>query len=72
MAVEVADSFQGRGIGTMLVALTIERARANGFRLLTATTLWENRAARALLRRYRFMAVESQGPQIDYELGVSG
>jgi hypothetical protein len=33
--------FQGRGIGSALTGLTIQRAHANGLTLLTATTLWE-------------------------------
>jgi len=49
VAIEVADTFQRRGIGTALTRLTIQRAHANGLTLLTATTLWENRAARGLL-----------------------
>jgi len=47
VAVEVADEMQSMGVGTELAARLVERARANGFTLLTATTLWENRRARA-------------------------
>lgn len=52
LAVEVADELQNMGIGTALARRTVQRARDNGFALLTATTLWENRPARALLRRF--------------------
>ena len=48
VAVEVADEIQNMGVGTELVARLLDRARANGITLLTATTLWENRPARAL------------------------
>jgi GNAT superfamily N-acetyltransferase len=48
VAVEVADELQGMGVGTALARHTVRRARANGFALLTATTLWANRPARAL------------------------
>lgn len=47
VAVEVADELQNMGIGTALARRLVERARANGFTLLTATTLWENKPARA-------------------------
>ena len=50
----VADELQNMGIGTALARRTVQRARDNGFALLTATTLRENRPARALLRRLDF------------------
>jgi hypothetical protein len=43
-------------------------ARANGLTFLTATTLWENRAARGLLRQHGFRAQQSRGGEIEYEL----
>ena len=54
VAVEVVDEMQDMGVGTALVARLLDRARANGITLLTATTLWENRPARALMRRAGF------------------
>jgi RimJ/RimL family protein N-acetyltransferase len=68
VAVEVADELQSMGIGTELAKRVVRRARANGFTLLTATTLWENRPARALLRRLQFRARASQGIEIELEL----
>ena len=68
VAVEVADELQGMGIGTALARRVVRRARANGFALLTATALWENRPARALLRRLGFHARGSTGGVIDLEL----
>ncbi len=68
LAVEVIDELQGMGIGTALAARTVRSARANGFARLTATTLWENRPARALLRRLGFRARGSQGGEIELEL----
>ena len=67
-AIAVADEHHGRGIGTALVRCLIARARVNGFSVLTATTLWENRQARALLRGTGFHARGSQGAEIDLEL----
>jgi RimJ/RimL family protein N-acetyltransferase len=68
LAVAVADELQSMGIGTALATRTVQRARANGFALLTATTLWENRAARALLRRLGFRGRSSQGSELELEL----
>ena len=71
VAVEVADDLQGMGIGTELTRRTVMCARENGFTLLTATTLWENRPARALLRRLGFRARASHGSAIDLELKLA-
>jgi RimJ/RimL family protein N-acetyltransferase len=68
VAIEVADAFQRMGIGTALSDLTIQHAHANRLRLLTATTLWENRAARGLLGHLGFRARQSCGGEIGYEL----
>jgi RimJ/RimL family protein N-acetyltransferase len=71
VAIEVADAFQRMGIGTALASLTIQRAHANGLTLLTATTLWENRAARGLLRRHGFRARQSRGGEIQHDLKLA-
>lgn len=68
VAIEVVDELQRMCIGTALAGLMIQRARANGVTLLTARTLWDNRAARALLRQHGFRAVERDGGEIAYEL----
>ena len=68
VAVEVADDLQSLGIGTELARRTVDRARLNGLTLLTATTLWENRPARVLLRRLGFRACSSHGGAIDQQL----
>jgi GNAT superfamily N-acetyltransferase len=53
VAVEVADDHQSIGVGTALVSRLAERGRANGIDYLSATTRWENRAARALAGAHR-------------------
>jgi RimJ/RimL family protein N-acetyltransferase len=68
LAVEVIDELQSMGIGTALARRAVRSARANGFARLTATTLWENRPARALLRRLEFRARASHGGEIELEL----
>ena len=70
VAFAVADELQGVGIGTMLAALTVQRARENGYELLIATTLWDNRPARALLRRLGFRACGSDGGVVELELSL--
>jgi GNAT superfamily N-acetyltransferase len=67
-AVAVADEAQRQGIGTALMARLIACARSNGLHLLTATTLWENRPARALLRTSGFQARGSSGAEIELSL----
>jgi RimJ/RimL family protein N-acetyltransferase len=71
VAVEVGDANQRMGIGTALVLRLVDRARANGFTTLTATTLWENRPARALLRRVGFRARASHGVEIEFDLQLN-
>jgi RimJ/RimL family protein N-acetyltransferase len=68
IAVAVADELQGRGIGTLLAPVAVERARRNGYALLVATTLWNNRPARALLRRLGFRACGIDGGLVELEL----
>jgi acetyltransferase len=72
VAVAVADDLQRRGIGTVLMDRVIACAHANGFHLLTATTLWENRPARALLKSSGFTATGSAGAEIELELELVG
>jgi RimJ/RimL family protein N-acetyltransferase len=67
-AIEVADDLHRNGIGLMLTQALIRRARENGINVLTATTLWENRAASALARRVGFRARSSAGNEIELEL----
>jgi RimJ/RimL family protein N-acetyltransferase len=71
VAVEVVDELQNQGIGTALATEVIERARENGFSLLTASTMWENRPARALLRRLRFKARTSRRGELELELALA-
>jgi GNAT superfamily N-acetyltransferase len=67
-AVAVADEVQRQGIGTALMLRLIACAHSNGFHLLTATTLWENRPARALMRTAGFQARGSSGSEIELAL----
>jgi GNAT superfamily N-acetyltransferase len=48
---EVADCYQGRGIGTLLIELLLTEARAAGIRQVNAWVQTSNRPALGLLRR---------------------
>ncbi len=50
-AVTVADDWQGRGVGTKLLQLLADRARAEGVRRFTATLLAQNRSMLELLEQ---------------------
>jgi RimJ/RimL family protein N-acetyltransferase len=68
VAIEVADQLHRQGIGTGLALHTLERAYTNGFTRVIATTLRENAAARALLRRLYFRQSSSHRHEIELEL----
>ena len=68
VAIEVADDMQRTGIGLTLARAVVLRAQENGITVLTATTLWENRVARALAHRLGFVARASSGVEIELEL----
>ena len=59
LAFEVADDWQGRGVGTMLLEGLLPRAEANGIERCIALTLSDNAPARALLARFGFRKVEA-------------
>jgi RimJ/RimL family protein N-acetyltransferase len=71
LAVAVIDDWQGRRLGTRLALQTIERAKLNGFSLVTGTTFWDNRAARRMLRTLGFNTVGYDGALLDMELRLS-
>jgi RimJ/RimL family protein N-acetyltransferase len=68
VAIEVADDLQRIGIGLALARSLVRRAHESGLQVLTATTLWENRPARALAHRVGFRARASLGTEIELEL----
>lgn len=51
VAVEVADEWQGRRVGTLLMAWLAADARAAGIERLHANVDYDNAASRALMRR---------------------
>jgi RimJ/RimL family protein N-acetyltransferase len=71
VAIEVADDAQRQGIGTALATRTLDRARANGFTHLTATTLHENASARALLHALRFRRRARDRHEVEFGLELT-
>jgi RimJ/RimL family protein N-acetyltransferase len=67
-AVTVADAWQGCGVGTAVSRRLLERARRNGFDVITATTLWENDVARCLLAKLGFHTVGASHGLVELEL----
>lgn len=57
VAIAVIDPFQRRGIGSTLARQIVDRAQANGFSRLTASTLSDNAPARRLLAQLGFRPV---------------
>lgn len=71
VAVTVADEWQGRGLGSLLLAQVILRGRENGYRALRATTLAENRRSRALVKGAGFAVRSRDGVLIEYERALA-
>ncbi len=67
----VIDDWQGRRLGTRLAIQTIQRAKLNGFSLLTGTTFWDNRAARRMMPTLGFNTVGYDGALLDMELRLT-
>jgi ribosomal protein S18 acetylase RimI-like enzyme len=65
IAFEVADSYQGRGIGSALTGLLVVHARAAGICEVTALVRSDNPAAIALLRRVLGrLELRIEGPEL--------
>jgi RimJ/RimL family protein N-acetyltransferase len=72
IAFAVVDEWHGRGLGSALADRLVDHARRSGLTALTASTLNENAAAHALLRRLGFTHVRSSSGVADYELALAG
>lgn len=72
IAFAVADSWHGRGLGSALAGRLVEHARRSGLAALTASTLSENGASHALLRRLGFMRLHTSAGVTEYELALGG
>jgi L-amino acid N-acyltransferase YncA len=70
IAVAVVDQWQSQGVGSVLVARLVERARDEGYTTLRATLLSTNQRTINMLRKLGFAAVASTGLMWDYERGL--
>jgi RimJ/RimL family protein N-acetyltransferase len=68
IAVTVIDDWQGRGLGTELVAQLSERARSEGIRRFTALVAADNPAMARLLRNVRADLVRRGPGALQYEI----
>jgi len=68
LAVTVIDDWQGRGLGTELVAQLSERARSEGIRRFTALVAADNPAMARLLRNVRADLVRREPGALQYEI----
>ena len=68
IAVTIIDDWQGRGLGTELVAQLSERARSEGIRRFTALVAADNPAMAGLLRNVRADLVRREPGALRYEI----
>jgi len=68
IAVTVVDDWQGRGLGTELLAQLSGRARAAGIRRFTALASADNQAVAGLLRGARGGVVRREHGTVEYEI----
>ena len=68
IAVTIIDDWQGRGLGTELVAQLSERARSEGIRRFTALVAADNPAMAGLLRKVRANLVRHEPGALRYEI----
>jgi acetyltransferase len=72
IAFAVVDEWHGHGLGTALAERLVDHARRAGLTALTASTLSENAAAHALLRRLGFAPLRTSSGVAEYELTLAG
>ena len=71
IALTVVDDWQGRGLGTELLAQLSGRARAEGIRRFTALVSADNAAMTALLRGVRAGPVHREYGTVEYEIPLA-
>jgi L-amino acid N-acyltransferase YncA len=68
VAIAVADSWQHSGLGSLLLARIVARARQAGLRALIAMTLSENNVAARLAQAHGFTMRRRAGLYLEYQL----
>jgi RimJ/RimL family protein N-acetyltransferase len=72
IAVTIVDGWQGRGLGTELVARLAERARAEGIERFVALTAGSNVAMGLLLQHMGGTVLAREFGTVEYELDLAG
>ncbi len=68
VAVTIADAHQGRGLGTTLLALVIQTARAHGVRRIRGYVLASNRPMTEIFEQLGAVRVGTEGGAVSWEL----
>jgi EmrB/QacA subfamily drug resistance transporter len=71
IAITIVDDWQGRGLGTELLAQLSDRARSEGIRRFTALVAADNVAVAALLRNARTHLVRYGPGTAEYEIALA-
>lgn len=70
VAVTIADDWQGRGVGTALLARLSDRAREENIRRFSALVAVDNVAVAGLLRHARASLVRRDSGTLEYEISL--
>ncbi|HEY6078147.1 MAG TPA: GNAT family N-acetyltransferase, partial [Polyangiaceae bacterium] len=71
LGVTIADSWQGKGLGALLLDSIKQAAKSRGFRGLTAEVLMGNGRMQRLLRRHGFSCSGELGGPLSFKLSLS-
>jgi EmrB/QacA subfamily drug resistance transporter len=71
IAITIIDDWQGRGLGTELLAQLSDRARQEGIRCFTALVAEDNKAIGGLLRNMRADLVRRGPGIVEYEIALA-
>ena len=71
IAVTIIDDWQGRGLGTELLAQLSDRARQEGIRRFTALVAADNKAMAGLLRNVSAELVRRGPGTVEYEIALA-
>jgi RimJ/RimL family protein N-acetyltransferase len=70
IAVTVGDAWQGRGVGSALAAMLVQRAREEGIEHLTAFVLADNVRSLRMLHRAGFRATARDAGTVELALSL--